>query len=156
MSGIVKSIFVNYIVCAVFGGLLEYITPEKMRKTLRICVVSLMLLTSFAPVLQIDLDFENISYSEDIASQEQYNALMHTANLMEKKIYSQIKETLINSGVDEYEIYITTQESVEENTVYLEGISVEIEKESENKIPQIKETIPDEYLKVFEIGVKNE
>ncbi len=156
MSEIVKSVFVNYIVCAVFGGLLEYITPEKMRKTLRICIVSLMLVTSFAPVLQIDLDFENIEYSNDSAIQEQYNALMHTANLMENKIYTEIKETLINSGVDEYEIYITTQESLKENTVYLEEIKVEISKKEENKIPHIEKLIPLEYKKVFKIGVKNE
>lgn len=156
MSEIVKSVFVNYIVCAVFGGILQYAVPEKMRKTLRTCVVSLMLITSLSPILKIDFDFENINNTEGIQIQEQYDALMHTANLIEKKIYGEMKDILINSGVDEYEIYITTNVQKEENTVYLEEIKIEVDKSFEAEIPHIKEQIPKEYEKVFKIGIKNE
>lgn len=156
MSEIIKSVFINYVVCAVFGGILEYASPEKVRKTLRTCVVSLMLVTSLAPILNIDLNFENIGDAEEIQLQEQYNALMHTANLTEKKIYGEMKDILIKTGVDEYEIYITTNADKEENTVFLEEIKIEVHKSFEGKIPEIEKQIPEEYKQVFKIGIKNE
>ncbi len=156
MSEIVKSVFINYIACAVFGGILEYLTPEKMRKTLRVCVVSLMLLTSVAPVLKIDINFKGIYSPEEFRVQEQYNALMHTANMIEKNVYAQMKEILINYEVDEYEIYVSTQISEDENIVYLEEVRIEVDKVYENRMPDIKSSVPDEYRQILKIGVKNE
>lgn len=156
MSEIVKSVFINYIACAVFGGILEYLTPEKMRKTLRVCVVSLMLLTSVAPVLKIDINFKEIYSPEEFRVQEQYNALMHTANMIEKNVYAQMKEILINYQVGEYEIYVSTQISEDENIVYLEEVRIEVDKVYENRIPDIKSAVSDEYRQILKIGVKNE
>lgn len=156
MSEIVKSVFINYIACAVFGGILEYLTPEKMRKTLRVCVVSLMLLTSVAPVLKIDINFKEIYSPEEFRVQEQYNALMHTANMIEKNVYAQMKEILINYQVGEYEIYVSTQISEDENIVYLEEVRIEVDKIYENRIPDIKSAVSDEYRQILKIGVKNE
>ncbi len=156
MSDVVKTVFINYIACAVFGGILEYIAPEKSRKMLRTCVISLMLVTSLAPVLQADVDFGNIENTEEIQLQNQYDALMHTANLTEKKIYGEMKDILINCGVDEYEIYVSTRIEKEENTVYLDEIRIDVHKLFESKIPQIQKQIPEEYKKIFKIGVKNE
>lgn len=156
MSEAVKSVFINYIVCAVFGGILEYIAPEKARKTLRTCVVALMLITSVSPFLQTELDFRNVVSTEEIQLQEQYDALMHTANLTEKKIYGEMKDILIKSGVDEYEIYVATRAEKEENTVFLEEIRIEVDNTFKEKIPVIEGQIPQEYKKVFEIGIKNE
>ncbi len=156
MSEIVKSVFINYIACAVFGGILEYLTPEKMRKTLRVCVVSLMLLTSVAPVLKIDINLKEIYSPEEFRVQEQYNALMHTANIIEKNVYAQMKEILINYEVGEYEIYVSTQISEDENIVYLEEVKIEVDKVYENRIPDIKSAVPDEYRQILKIGVKNE
>lgn len=156
MSEIVKSVFINYIACAVFGGILEYLTPEKVRKTLRVCVVSLMLLTSVAPVLKIDINFKEIYSPEEFRVQEQYNALMHTANMIEKNVYAQMKEILINYQVGEYEIYVSTQISEDENIVYLEEVRIEVDKVYENRIPDIKSAVSDEYRQILKIGVKNE
>ena len=156
MSEAVKNVFINYIFCAVFGGILEYIAPPKTRKTLRICVVSLMLVTSLSPMLSTDLSLDYESYAGEAQQREQYDALMHTANLIEKKVYGEMKDILINSGVDEYEIYITTNIDEESNTVYLEKIRIETDKLFEKKISVIEKQIPEEYKKVFEIGVKNE
>ena len=156
MSEAVKNVFINYIFCAVFGGILEYIAPTKMRKTLRICVVSLMLVASLSPILNTDLSFDYKSYASENQQREQYNALMHTANLIEKKVYGEMKDILINSGVDEYEIYITTNIDEEGNTVYLEKIRIETDKPFKEKFSEIEKQIPEVYKKVFEIGVKNE
>lgn len=156
MSESVKNVFINYIFCAVFGGILEYITPSKMRKTIRVCVVALMLATALSPALNIDIDFDKGFYSDGLVQREQYNSLMHTANLIEKTIYDEMKNILINSDVDEYEIYVTTNIDEENNTVYLNEIRIELDKAFEAQIEVISQKIPNEYNKIFKIGVKNE
>ena len=47
---------------------------------------------------------------------------MDTANLMEKEVYADIKKTLINLNIEEYEIYVSTEVREESNTVYFEEI----------------------------------
>lgn len=156
MSEAIKNVFINYAACAVFGGLLEYITPDNMKKSVRVCVVLLMLAVSFLPLLKlqgnVELDIDN----EELQQQEEYNALMHTASLTEKKLYSEMKAILINAGVDEYEIYITTDVDEQRKTVYLEKIKIQVDKAYESLIPQITNDIHEEYRKILEIGVKNE
>lgn len=156
MSEIIKNVFVNYAACAVFGGLLEYITPDNMKKSVRVCVVLLMLAVSFLPLLNLHKDFELDIDNEKLQQQEEYNALMHTASLTEKKLYSEMKAILINAGVDEYEIYITTDVDEQSKTVYLEKIKIQVDKAYEGLIPQITNDIHEEYRKILEIGVKNE
>jgi hypothetical protein len=85
-----------------------------------------------------------------------YDALMHTANLIERKLKAEIKEILIKENVDEYEIYITTTVDEVENTVYLDEIKIDIGKNFENKMGVIKSNIPEEYHKILKVGVKNE
>ena len=156
MSDAVKNVFINYIFCAVFGGVLEYITPQKMRKAIRVCVVAVMLASSLSPVLNIDIDFDYSLSSENSGQLQQYDTLMHTAGLIEKKVYGEMKDILINAEVDEYEIYVTTNIDEQNNIVYLEKIRIETDKSFESKIREISSAIPEEYEKVFEIGVKNE
>lgn len=156
MSEIIKNVFINYAACAVFGGLLEYITPDNMKKSVRVCVVLLMLAVSFLPLLNLHKDFELDIDNEELQQQEEYNALMHTASLTEKKLYSEMKAILINAGVDEYEIYITTDVDEQSKTVYLEKIKIQVDKAYEGLIPEITNDIHEEYRKILEIGVKNE
>ena len=59
-------------------------------------------------------------------------------------------------SVNEYEIYITTTIDEENNTVFLEGIKIEVDKSFENKIRAIKNKVPEEYQEVLKVGVKNE
>ena len=54
MSDVIKNVFVNYIICAVVGGLLEYISPDKVKKSIRICVVIILLLAVVAPLSKTD------------------------------------------------------------------------------------------------------
>lgn len=151
MREVIKSVFVNYIICAIIGGILEYVVPAKMKKTLRVVVISIMLASSFMPILKTDFDFNSITYSGTTQDEISYDALMHTANLTEKKIYLQMKEILINEGVDEYEIYVRTSIEKDENTVYLDEIKLEIPTEFKNKISNIKKAVPEEYQGVFTI-----
>ena len=154
MSEAIKGIFVNYMLCAVVGGILEYLAPDKSKKMIRMIVVAVVLAVTLSPLLKIDIDFdiEEDKYTEN----DSYENLLHMRNLVEKKVRSDMREIIINSGVNEYEIYITTTVDEEESTVYLEEIKIEIGKAFENKIGIIKNNIPKEYQEVLKVGVKNE
>ncbi len=155
MSEIIKTVFVNYVICAVLGGVLEYLTPERFKKTLRIAVVSLMVFSLFSPFLKDDIKFEGFSF-EEVREEERLNALMHIANLTEKKVRSEIKAILIKNNIDEYEIYIDVTPDEETNTVYLDKIKIEIGEEFKSLKPKLEGEISDEYKPITEVGVKNE
>ena len=157
MAEIIKTVLLNYAVCALLGGVLEYIAPEKTRKTLRVAVVSVMLLVVVTPVAKGEISLEgNMLSEEEISENVNYDALMHTANLIEQKLKEEMKEILINEGVNEYEIYITTTIDEENNTVFLEEIKIEVDKTFEDEISDIKNKVPEEYQVVLKVGVKNE
>lgn len=149
MSDVIKTVFVNYITCALVGGILEYVAPQNARKTLRVAVVSIMLITSFSPILKIDIDFSNINSIYENDETQSYDALMHTANLTEKKIYNEMRDILINLEIDEYEIYVKTTVEIEENTVYLDSIKIEVSEIFADKIPEIKKCVKEEYRTVL-------
>ncbi len=149
MSEIIKTVFVNYITCALVGGLLEYVAPQNARKTLRVAVVSIMLITSLSPILKIDFDFANITSVYENNETATYDALMHTANLTEKKIYNEMRDILINLEIDEYEIYVNTTVEKEENTVFLDSIKIEVPEKFADKIPEIQKLVKEEYLVVL-------
>lgn len=151
MKETIKAVFVNYIICAIIGGVLEYFVPKGMKKTLHVAVVAVMLVAAFSPVLKTDFDFKNIDYPTEEESGMSYDRLMHIANLTEKKIYNEMKQILINQQVSEYEIYVRTSVEKDENTVYLDEVKVEIPEEFKDKISAITEAVPVEYKSVFTI-----
>ena len=154
MSETIKSVFINYIVCAIAGGFLEYFAPPKSRKTLRVIIMGVILATSFAPLLKTEITIPDFSGYDELSENTSYDALMHTANLTEKKVYGEVRDVLINSGVDEYEIYVTTSVEEETNTVWLEKVEVEIPKEFGGKVSEIENAIPEEYRSVTRVGEK--
>ena len=156
MTETIKTVLLNYAVCALVGGVLEYIAPEKTKKTLRITIVSVMLLMVISPIVKSEVNLENLLPEEEISEKMNYDALMHTANLTERKLREEIKEILIKENINEYEIYITTTVDEEKNTVFLEEIKIEVGKAFENKISIIKSNIPKEYQEILKVGVKNE
>lgn len=149
MSEVVKNVFVNYIACALLGGLLEYAAPKNARKTLRVAVVSVMLAASLMPLLKTDFEFPNISDTYETSDNSVYDALMHTANIAEKKIYNEMRDMLINSGIDEYEIYVKTSAEKDEYTVYLEEIKIQIPEEYLGKTAEIQKAVAEEYKDVL-------
>ena len=50
MSEAIKTAFISFTVCSVVGGMLEYLTPPKYRKTLRVVVVGIVLALCIMPV----------------------------------------------------------------------------------------------------------
>ncbi|MBO5896078.1 MAG: hypothetical protein J6Q83_02145 [Clostridia bacterium] len=155
MTEEVRNIVVNFAVCSVIGGVLEYLTPVAHRKTLRVAVVGVVLAVCISPVLK--LDFNGFSI-ENAVSEEQiaYDALMHTANLVEKDVRQQIKNILINNNVNEYEIYVTTSVDKKKQAVFLEEVIVLVDKSFEGVLPRIADDIPEEYKSIVRTGVKND
>ena len=155
MSDTIRSVFLSYIVCSVLGGVLQYLSPDKMKKTLRSIIVGVILFSSVLPLTKGEISLNKPDFTQHY-EQEELNSLMHTANLLERKIYKQTEEILIKLGIDEYEIYITANPSTADNTVYLERYYIEIEEKHRNKTDALRSKIPDEYKSILEIGVKNE
>lgn len=156
MNDTVKTVLLNYAICAFVGGMLEYISPEKIKKNLRVAVVSVLLFCVVAPVVKSDYSIDGLLVKTENNEEINYNTLMHTANLTERKIREEMKEILINEGVSEYEIYISTSVDEEENTVYLDKIKIEVGKAFKNKISNVKNKVPEEFKSILEVGVKNE
>ncbi len=156
MAQTIKTVLINYACCAFFGGILEYIAPQKVKSVLR-CVVALVLLFAVAsPIVKADIDFKGFNIVENSSETAQMDALMHTANLTEKKIKSELQNILINLEVNEYEIYVNTSVDKEKNTVYLESVIVEVSKEFSDKNQDIYNAITADYKAVLKVGVKNE
>lgn len=152
MSNVIKTVFINYIVCALAGGFLEYWAPENARKTLRVVIVAVMLTASFSPLLKAEYslgDFYNDYEIEENSVGNDYDILMHTANITEKKIYNEMRNILINLGIDEYEIYVKTDVEIEENTVYLDEIKIQIPQKWKSKISEIEGKVNEEYKRVL-------
>ncbi len=156
MSETIKTAFISFTVCSVVGGMLEYLTPLKYRKTLRVAVVGIVLALCIMPVFNKDFDFDLKLNTESQGEQLSYDSLMHTASLVEKKVRGQIKDVLINQGVDEYEIYITTTVDKEEDVVYLEEVKVEVHEKYSDKLSDIVKDLPQDYRDIVKTGVKNE
>lgn len=156
MSEAIKTAFISFTVCSVVGGMLEYLTPPNYRKTLRVVVVGIVLALCIMPVFDNDFDFDLKLDSESQGEQLSYDSLMHTANLVENKIRRQIKDILINQGIDEYEIYITTTVDKEESVVYLEAIKIEVHEKYSDKLSNIVKNLPRDYRDIVKTGVKNE
>ena len=154
MSEVIKSTFVNYMFCAVAGGMLEYIAPDKSKKMIRIILVAVILSVTLAPVLKLEVDFSvpDDKYTED----NSYENLLHMRNLVEKKIRAEMREIIINAGADEYEIYITTDGDEESLTVYLQKVEIQLGKEYAHLTEQIKNSAPEEYRSIVEVGVKDD
>lgn len=157
MTEIIKTVLFNYALCALVGGVLEYIAPEKTKKALRVAVASVMLFVVASPIAKSEISLENTVISEEeISEKVSYNALMHTANLTERRLKAEMKEILINESINEYEIYITTSIDEEESIVFLEEIKIEVGIAFENKVDEIKNKVPREYQEVLKVGVKIE
>ena len=154
MNDAVKEVLLNYAVCSLTGGVLSFVTPEKMRKPLKIIVTLFLISTVIFPLLRSEVNIDELFDEEVKLYDEQYSALIHTQKLLEEELYDEMSEILIKLSINEYEIYIETTADEKENTVYLEEVRIEISKEFENMIDNITNKVPQEYKGVLKVGVK--
>ena len=154
MSAIIKSTFVNYMLCAIVGGILEYLAPDRSKKTMRIILVAVILAVTLSPILKIDVNFD--LPQEDYECEIRYEDLLHMRNLVENKVRKEMRDIIINEGIDEYEIYITTDADEESGTVYLDKVKIEVGKEFAHLTEQVKNKSPEDYRSIVEVGVKDD
>ena len=133
-----------------------FLSNDKKSRSCVYCRNLVLLLGIISPIVKSDISVGDLLSQTEIEENAEYDALMHTANLTEKKIREEMKEILINEGVNEYEIYVSTSVDAEKNTVYLEEIKIEVGNAFEDKIDKIKNSVPQEYGHILKVGVKNE
>lgn len=156
MADVIKTVLFNYACCAFAGGFMEYVLPGKARGMLRGIVAVVLILSVALPVIDSAVEIPDFvpQYVEN--ENQTVDSLMHTANLTERKIKKEVQEILINEGVNEYEIYVSTTVDEESVTVFLESVYIEIGKAFEDKKDSILQKITGDYKSVTKIGVKNE
>ena len=151
----IKTVLVNYAICALLGSVLEFISPKKSREAFRIVsgiilisviVIPLVGFNFSAELEKRDFEFEEEGSGEDV--------LLTTAGLMEKEIYKQIENILINEQIDEYEIYISTEIDEEANEIILSEVNILVGVQFQNKITELSSILGKEFGDILQIGVK--
>lgn len=148
----------SYAVCTFIGGILQFLSLSPgMKKTMRFIVTAAVIAAVAVPLAETGEGFTGFSYETETDEVFLENdALMHTAHVMEKNIYTHVSETLINLGVDEYEIYIGTDTQSQTDTVILTSVKIEVAEKYEMLLPQIYEILKNEYGEVLETDVKKQ
>jgi hypothetical protein len=151
----IKTVLVNYAICALLGSVLEFISPKKSREAFRIVsgiilisviVIPLVGFNFSAELEKREFEFEEEGSGEDV--------LLTTAGLMEKEIYKQIENILINEQIDEYEIYISTEIDEEANEIILSEVNILVGVQFQNKITELSSILGKEFGDILQIGVK--
>ncbi len=151
----IKTVLVNYAVCALFGSVLEFISPKKSREAFRI--VSGIILISIIVIPLVGFDFSAELEKREFGIEEAEigeSTLLTTAGLIEKEIYKQIENILINEQVNEYEIYISTEIDEEANEIILSEVNVLVGVQFQNKITELSSILGKEFGDILQIGVK--
>lgn len=153
---ILKTVLINYCVCAFFATLLETLVAEKQKrifKTLSFCVIAAVTVSPLFGA-QKNIDFFDFLTPEEEYSESQ-KSLAAASGRLEKAVYKNVEETLINEGINEYEIYVSTNLNEEENTVTLSLVSVQIGSDFKDKAESIKQKLSETYGEALALEVKN-
>lgn len=151
----IKTVLMNYAVCALLGSIFEFVAPRRNKETFRI--ISSIILISVIVIPLATFDFRGAVEEIEIQVETEENkekALLNTANLIEREIYKNVEEILINESVNEYEIYISTEISEESQEIVLEELKVLVDTEFKEKIPVLKEKLKGDFGEILQIGVK--
>ena len=153
---ILKTVLINYCVCAFFATLLETLIAEKQKrifKTLSFCVIAAVTVSPLFGA-QKNIDFFDFLTPEEEYSESQ-KSLAAASGRLEKAVYKNVEETLINEGINEYEIYVSTNLNEEENTVTISLVSVQIGSDFKDKAESIKQNLSETYGEALALEVKN-
>ena len=150
----IKLVLVNYAVCALFGSIFEFLLPRKNKDVFRIVSSIILISVIIIPLSKLNLEdeFETIEYS--LETKETENNLQYTAGLIEKEIYKNIENMLINESVNEYEIYISTNVDESTNEIVLSEVTVLVDEKFKDKISVLEKNLKSEFGEVLKIGVK--
>ena len=151
----IKLILVNYAVCALLGSIFEFILPRKNKDVFRIVSSIILISVIIIPLSKLDLhdELQGVEYS--LETEETANSIEYTAGLIEKEIYKNIENILINDGVNEYEIYISTKVDEVTNEIVLTKVTVMVDENFKENISGLEKRLKTDFGEVLKIGVKN-
>ena len=151
----IKTVLINYAVCALLGSIFEFIAPRRNKETFRI--ISSIILISVIVIPLATFDFKGAVDNMEIqveTEKTEEQALLNTSKLIEREIYKKVEEILINEGVNEYEIYISTEISEESKEIILKELKVLIDSNYKEKITVLEGKLQGDFGEVLKIGVK--
>ena len=151
----IKTVLMNYAVCALLGSIFEIIAPRRNKETFRI--ISSIILISVIVIPLATFDFSGAIQEQRFQLETEENkekALQSTAELIEREIYKKVEEILINEGVNEYEIYVSTQTEEASGEIILCELKILVDSKFQEKIPVLKEKLKNDFSEVLKIGVK--
>ena len=152
----VKTVLMNYAVCALLGSIFEFIAPRKNKETFRI--ISSIILISVIVIPLATFDFSGLLGEQEFyfeTEQTEENALKNTAKLIEREIYKKVEEILINEGVNEYEIYVSTQTDEASREIILCELKILVDSKFQSEISALEEKLSNDFGDVLKIGVKD-
>lgn len=150
----IKTVLVNYAVCALLGSIFEFISPRRSKETFRIISSIVLLSVIVIPLAHFDFTEKIEEITVDYEEISESDTLLHTANLMEKEIYVRTENVLINLQVDEYEIYISTKTDESANEIILTELKILVDENFKEKIPEIESALKNDFGETLKIGVK--
>ena len=151
----IKLILVNYAVCALLGSIFEFILPRKNKDVFRIVSSIILISVIIIPLSKLDLHDELQGLEYSLETEETANSIEYTAGLIEKEIYKNIENILINDGVNEYEIYISTKVDEATNEIVLTDVTVLVDENFKENISGLEKRLKTDFGEVLKIGVKN-
>jgi uncharacterized membrane protein YeiB len=150
----VKLVLVNYAVCALFGSIFEFLLPRKNKDVFRIVSSIILISVIIIPLSKLNLEDEFFDVEYSLETKETEKNLEYTAGLIEKEIYKNIENMLINESVNEYEIYISTNADEVTNEIVLSEVTVLVDEKFESKISALEKNLKTDFGEVLTIGVK--
>lgn len=151
----IKLVLVNYAVCALLGSIFEFILPRKNKDVFRIVSSIILISVIIIPLSRIDFENEFSEFGILVEESETQTGVNHTASLIEKEIYKNVENILINEGVNEYEIYISTNIDDSTNEIVLTEVTVLVDKKFKGEISDLENILKTEFGEVLKIGVKD-
>ncbi len=150
----IKLVLVNYAVCALFGSIFEFLLPRKNKDVFRIVSSIILISVIIIPLSKLNLEDEFLNIEYSLETKETENNLQYTAGLIEKEIYKNIENMLINESINEYEIYISTNVDESTNEIVLSEVTVLVDEKFKDKISVLEKNLKSEFGEVLKIGVK--
>ena len=151
----IKLVLVNYAVCALLGSIFEFILPRKNKDVFRIVSSIILISVIIIPLSRIDFENEFSEFEILVEESETQSGVNHTASLIEKEIYKNVENILINEGVNEYEIYISTNVDDSTNEIVLTEVTVLVDEKFKGEISDLENILKTEFGEVLKIGVKD-
>ena len=151
----IKLVLVNYAVCALLGSIFEFILPRKNKDVFRIVSSIILISVIIIPLSRIDFENEFSEFGILVEESETQTGVNHTASLIEKEIYKNVENILINEGVNEYEIYISTNVDDSTNEIVLTEVTVLVDEKFKGEISDLENILKTEFGEVLKIGVKD-